>query len=200
MSWEMSALVTETRSPLRAETPAKSCGMSPVKMSIWERTACILERLVAPSAFVRIPSRSHLVGAVYANRFQIEPQSTVSQEPRATEISHSEEHFGPFFEPGVFRYASQLPLSASAIEMFVYADNAQFKVNGETSTIVELPSSNVTANISLTRNMISGFPAEAFSSKLCIQLYQECKLPYLLESADPVQAGLRRYYCGDGRG
>ena len=121
-------------------------------------------KFVAPSAFVRIPSRSHLVGAVYANRFQIEPQSTVSQEPRATEISHSEEHFGPFFEPGVFRYVSQLPLSASAIEMFVYADNAQFKVNGETSTTVELPSSNVTTNISLTRSMISGFPAEAFSS------------------------------------
>lgn len=121
-------------------------------------------KFVAPSAFVRIPSRSHLVGAVYASKFQIEPQSTVSQEPRATEISHSEEHFGPFFEPGVFRYVSQLPLSASAIEMFVYADNAQFKVNGEASTTVELPSSNVTANISLTRNMISGFPAEAFSS------------------------------------
>lgn len=121
-------------------------------------------KFVAPSAFVRIPSRSHLVGAVYANKFQIEPQSTVSQEPRATEISHSEEHFGPFFESGVFRYVSQLPLSASAIEMFVYADNAQFKVNGETSTTVELPSSNVTASISLTRNMISGFPAEAFSS------------------------------------
>lgn len=121
-------------------------------------------KFVAPSAFVRIPSRSHLVGAVYANKFQIEPQSTVSQEPRATEISHSEEHFGPFFEPGVFRYVSQLPLSASAIEMFVYADNAQFKVNGETSTTVELPSSNVTANISLTRSIISGFPAEAFSS------------------------------------
>ena len=121
-------------------------------------------KFVAPSAFVRIPSRSHLVGAVYANKFQIEPQSTVSQEPRATEISHSEEHFGPFFEPGVFRYVSQLPLSASAIEMFVYVDNAQFTVNGETSTTVELPSSNVTANISLTRNMISGFPAEAFSS------------------------------------
>lgn len=121
-------------------------------------------KFVAPSAFVRIPSRSHLVGAVYANKFQIEPQSTVSQEPRATEISHSEEHFGPFFEPGVFRYVSQQPLSASAIEMFVYADNAQFKVNGETSTTVELPSSNVTANISLTKNMISGFPTEAFSS------------------------------------
>ena len=121
-------------------------------------------KFVAPSAFVRIPSRSHLVGAVYASKFQIEPQSTVSQEPRATEISHSEEHFGPFFEPGVFRYVSQIPLSASTIEMFVYADNAQFKVNGETSTIVELPSSNVTVNISLTRNIISGFPTEAFSS------------------------------------
>ena len=121
-------------------------------------------KFVAPSAFVRIPSRSHLVGAVYANKFQIEPQSTISQEPRATEISHSEEHFGPFFEPGIFRYTSQLPFSASAIEMFVYADNTKFKVNGETSTIVELPSSNTTVNISLTRNMIPGFPAEAFSS------------------------------------
>ena len=121
-------------------------------------------KFIAPSAFVRIPSRSHLVGAVYANKFQIEPQSTVSQEPRATEISHSEEHFGPFFEPGVFRYTSQLPLSTSAIEMFVYADKAQFKVNGETSTTVELPSANTTANISLTRNMIPGFPAEAFRS------------------------------------
>lgn len=119
-------------------------------------------KFVAPSAFVRIPSRSHLVGAVYANKFQIEPQSTVSQEPRATEISHSEEHFGPFFEPGVFRYVSQLPLSASAIEMFVYADNAQVKINDGTSPVVELPSSNGTVNIRLKQKQISGFPAQAF--------------------------------------
>ena len=119
-------------------------------------------KFVAPSAFVRIPSRSHLVGAVYANKFQIEPQSTVSQEPRATEISHSEEHFGPFFEPGVFRYVSQLPLSASAIEMFVYADNAQVKINDGTSPVVELPSSNGTVNIRLKQKQISGFPVQAF--------------------------------------
>lgn len=119
-------------------------------------------KFVAPSAFVRIPSRSHLVGAVYANKFQIEPQSTVSQEPRATEISHSEEHFGPFFEPGVFRYVSQLPFSASAVEMFVYADNAQFKINDGTSPVVELPSSNGTVNIRLKQKQISGFPAQAF--------------------------------------
>ena len=119
-------------------------------------------KFVAPSAFVRIPSRSHLVGAVYANKFQIEPQSTVSQEPRATEISHSGEHFGPFFEPGVFRYVSQLPLSASAIEMFVYADNAQVKINDGTSPVVELPSSNGTVNIRLKQKQISGFPAQAF--------------------------------------
>lgn len=119
-------------------------------------------RFVAPSAFVRIPSRSHLVGAVYANKFQIEPQSTVSQEPRASEISHSEEHFGPFFEPGVFRYVSQLPLSASAVEMFVYADNAQVKINDGTSPVVELSSSNGTVNIRLKQKQISGFPAQAF--------------------------------------
>lgn len=122
-------------------------------------------QFTAPSAFVRIPSRSHLVGAVYARKFQIEPQSTISQEPRATEISHSEEHFGPFFMPGIFRYVSQLPLSASSIEMFVYADSSQIKVNKKNSRIVELSSLNQNVEISLTQNKISGFPIEAFKSK-----------------------------------
>lgn len=122
-------------------------------------------QFTAPSAFVRIPSRSHLVGAVYARKFQIEPQSTISQEPRATEISHSEEHFGPFFMPGIFRYVSQLPLSASSIEMFVYADSSQIKVNEKNSKIVELSSLNQNVEISLTQNKISGFPIEAFKSK-----------------------------------
>ncbi|MBR4784651.1 MAG: hypothetical protein IK012_05285, partial [Fibrobacter sp.] len=67
-------------------------------------------------------------------------------------------------KPGIFRYISQLPPSTSALEMFVYADNAQVKVNGGTSTKVELPSSNTNVNITLTRNLISGFPTEAFSS------------------------------------
>lgn len=120
-------------------------------------------RFVAPSAFVSLSSRSHLVGAVYANKFQIEPQSTVSQEPRATEISHSEGHFGPFFESGVFRYVSQLPLSTSAIEMFIYADDIQVKINDGSSPIIELPSSNGTVNIRLKQKQISGFPAQAFS-------------------------------------
>lgn len=120
-------------------------------------------RFVAPSAFVSLSSRSHLVGAVYANKFQIEPQSTVSQEPRATEISHSEGHFGPFFEFGVFRYVSQLPLSTSAIEMFIYADDVQVKINDGSSPIIELPSSNGTVNIRLKQKQISGFPAQAFS-------------------------------------
>lgn len=122
-------------------------------------------QFTAPSAFVRIPSRSHLVGAVYARKFQIEPQSTISQEPRATEISHSEEHFGPFFMPGIFRYVSQLPLSASSIEMFIYADSSQIKVNEKNSKIVELSSLNQNVEISLTQNKISGFPIEAFKSK-----------------------------------
>lgn len=121
-------------------------------------------KILAPAAYVRIPSRSHLVGGVYARKFVMEPQSTVSQEPRAKEISHSEEHFGPFFEPGVFRYRSQLSLSASTIEMYVYADDLQVKVNGGKSTTVEFPSTNGTATISLSRSGISGFPTEAFSS------------------------------------
>lgn len=120
-------------------------------------------KFIAPSAFMRIPSRSHLVGAVYVRKFQMEPQSTISQEPRANEISHNEEHFGPFFEPGIFRYTSQLPLSTSAIEMFVYADNVQVKINDGTSPVIELPSSNGTVNISLKQKQISGFPTEAFS-------------------------------------
>ena len=120
--------------------------------------------IIAPSAFVRMPSRSHLVGSVYARKFVMEPQSSVSQEPRATEISHSEEHFGPFFNSGIFRYRSVLPLSISSLEMFVYADDAQVKVNGSSSKMVELASSNTAITVSLKRNQISGFPIEAFSA------------------------------------
>jgi hypothetical protein len=120
--------------------------------------------IIAPSAFVRMPSRSHLVGSVYARKFVMEPQSSVSQEPRATEISHSEEHFGPFFNSGIFRYRSVLPLSISSLEMFVYADDIQVKVNGSSSKIVELVSSNTAVTVSLKRNQISGFPIEAFSA------------------------------------
>lgn len=121
-------------------------------------------KFIAPKAYVRIPSRSHLVGGVYARKFVMEPQSTVSQEPRATEISHSEGNFGPFFDSGTYKYVSQVPLSTSAVEMFVSADNVQVKVNGSTSTTVELPSASGTVTVSLKHNQISGFPSEAFSS------------------------------------
>lgn len=121
-------------------------------------------KFIAPAAYVRIPSRSHLVGGVYAAKFLMEPQSTVSQEPRANEISHSEEHFGPFFNPGIFRYKSVLPVTASSVEMFVYVENASYKINGAKNTIVALPSSNGTVKISVARDLISGFPAEAFRS------------------------------------
>lgn len=121
-------------------------------------------KFIAPKAYVRIPSRSHLVGGVYARKFVIEPQSTVSQEPRATEISHSEGNFGPFFDSGIFRYVSQVPISTSSVEMFVSADNVQVKVNGSSSTTVALPSSSGTVTITLKHNQISGFPSEAFSS------------------------------------
>lgn len=121
-------------------------------------------RFVAPGAYVRIPSRSNLVGGVYAGKFVMEPQSTVSQEPRVEEISHSEEHFGPFFEPGTFRYRSQLPLNVSSVEMYVYANNSTVKINGGKSTIVELPASSGNVEITVSREMISGFPVEAFRS------------------------------------
>lgn len=121
-------------------------------------------KIVAPGATVRIPSRTHLVGSVYAHKFLMEPQSTVSQPPRAEEISHSEEHFGPFFESGVYRYRSQLPLETSSVEMFVYVKNATFKVNGKTSTTVNLPSTKESVTVSVSQDLISGFPMEAFTT------------------------------------
>ncbi len=121
-------------------------------------------KFVAPKADVRIPSRSHLVGGVYAGKFAIEPQSTVSREPRAREISHGEEHFGPFFEPGRFRYRSRVSPSVSRIEMFVYADSLRVAVNGGSSRVVDLSSPEVSVDVSLSRNPVAGFPSEAFRS------------------------------------
>ena len=120
--------------------------------------------IIAPAAYVNVPSRSHLVGGVYANKFRIEPQSTVSQQPRIDEISHSEEHFGPFFESGIYRYRSVLPTTAESVEMYVYSKNSNVKINGSDSKVIDLSSSNTTVNISVSRDMISGFPVEAFSS------------------------------------
>ena len=120
--------------------------------------------IIAPAAYVNVPSRSHLVGGVYANKFRIEPQSTVSQQPRIEEISHSEEHFGPFFESGIYRYRSVLPTTAESVEMYVYSKNSNVKINGGDSKVIDLSSSNTTVNISVSRDMISGFPVEAFSS------------------------------------
>ena len=120
--------------------------------------------IIAPAAYVNVPSRSHLVGGVYANKFRIEPQSTVSQQPRIDEISHSEEHFGPFFESGIYRYRSVLPTTAESVEMYVYSKNSNVKINGGDSKVIDLSSSNTTVNISVSRDMISGFPVEAFSS------------------------------------
>ena len=120
--------------------------------------------IIAPFAYVDIPSRSHLVGGVYANKFKIEPQSTVSQQPRIDEISHSEEHFGPFFEPGVYRFRSVLSMTTESVEMYVYSKNSNVKINGGDSRVINLSTSNTTVNISVSRDMISGFPVEAFSS------------------------------------
>lgn len=120
--------------------------------------------ITAPNAFVNIESRSHLVGSVYANKLAVAPKSTISREPRAEETSHSEEHFGPFFEPNIFRYRSLLPTTAKSVEMYVYAPNAKVKINGKESAKVELSTASTQVNITVTRNKITGFPNEAFSS------------------------------------
>ena len=120
--------------------------------------------IIAPNASVSIESRTHLVGSVYANKLTLSPKSTISREPRAEEISHSEEHFGPFFEPNTFHYRSVLPTTAKTIEMYVYAKDYKVKINGKESAKIDLDASSATVNIAISRNKISGFPAEAFSS------------------------------------
>lgn len=120
--------------------------------------------IFAPNASVSIKSRTHLVGSVYANKLTVAPKSTISREPRAEEISHSEEHFGPFFESNLFHYRSVLPTTAKSVEMYVYAPNAKVKINGKESTKIGLDASSATVNIEISRDKITGFPAEAFSS------------------------------------
>lgn len=120
--------------------------------------------ITAPNAFVSIESRSHLVGSVYANKLAVAPKSTISREPRAEEISHSEEHFGPFFESNLFHYRSVLPTTAKSVEMYVYAPNAKVKINGKESAKVELSATKTQVNVTVTRDKITGFPSEAFSS------------------------------------
>lgn len=120
-------------------------------------------KVLAPNAAVRIPSRSHLVGGVYASALSVEPQSTVSMEPRAREISHSEEHFGPFFDPETFRYRSQVSPSTDSVEMFVFADKGNVKVDGKNGRVVKLESDQ-NIEVSLLQEKISGFPEESFHS------------------------------------
>lgn len=120
--------------------------------------------IIAPNASVSIESRTHLVGSVYANKLTLAPKSTISREPRAEEISHSEEHFGPFYEPNTFHYRSVLPTTAKTVEMFVYAKDSKVKINGKESTKIDLGTSSATVNIAISRDKITGFPAEAFSS------------------------------------
>lgn len=128
-------------------------------------TGCLFYgSITAPNAFVNIESRSHLVGSVYANKLAVAPKSTISREPRAEEISHSEEHFGPFFEPNIFHYRSVLPTTAKSVEMYVYAPNAKVKINGKESAKVELSTATTQVNVTVTRDKITGFPNEAFSS------------------------------------
>ncbi|MDR0518067.1 MAG: hypothetical protein LBH25_13600, partial [Fibromonadaceae bacterium] len=121
-------------------------------------------RFTAPSSYVRLAPRSHVVGGIEARRFQMEPQSTVSMEPRAEEISHSEHNFGPFWNKNNFRYLSAQPASVSSVEMHVYPGNFTAKVNGGSGRTVSLPNPQQTVSVSVSRPFVADFPPEAFSS------------------------------------
>jgi predicted outer membrane repeat protein len=121
-------------------------------------------RFIAPNSRIRLAPRSHIVGGVEARHFQMEPQSTVSMEPRAEEISHSEYNFGPFYNKNVFRYRSALPISTSSLEMYVYAQGFGIKVDGNDSRNVKFEKTSQTVSVRITRQFISDFPSEAFAS------------------------------------
>lgn len=127
-------------------------------------------KFIAPNSYVRLAPRSHVVGSIEARRFLMEPQATVSIEPKAEEISHSEYNFGPFFNKNIYRYNSALPLSAKDIEMYVYAQGFDIKVNGNESRNVSIDNSSQTVFVKLTRSLISSspfisdFPLEALTS------------------------------------
>jgi len=121
-------------------------------------------RFIAPSSRARLAPRSHLVGGIEARHFQMEPQSTVSMEPRAEEISHSEYNFGPFYNRNLFRYRSALPLSAGSVEMYVYARNYAVKVDGSDSRNVNLEKTSQKVSVRISRPFIDGFPSEALAS------------------------------------
>jgi len=121
-------------------------------------------RFIAPASRVRLATRSHIVGGVEARHFQMEPQSTVSVEPRATEISHSEYNFGPFYNKNLFRYRSTLPVNANSIEMYIYAQNFGVKVDGNDNRNVNLEKTSQKVSVIISRPFIADFPSEAFSS------------------------------------
>jgi len=121
-------------------------------------------RFIAPNSRVRLAPRSHVVGGIEARHFQMEPQSTVSMEPRAEEISHSEYNFGPFYSKNLFRYRSALPLSASSVEMYVYAQDFTVKVDGRDSRNVNLEKTSQKVSVKISRPFIEGFPSEALAS------------------------------------
>jgi len=121
-------------------------------------------RFIAPNSRVRLAPRSHVIGGIEARHFQMEPQATVSMEPRAYEISHSEYNFGPFYDKNIFRYRSALPLSASSVEMHVYAGNFGVKVDGGDSRSVNLEKTSQTVSVRISRPFIADFPVEALSS------------------------------------
>src|SRR5574344_594997 len=125
-----------------------------------------LGKILAPKSDVRVASRTRLVGGIYAQSFRMEPQSSLSREPQAEEISYSEEHFAPFYSPSIYRYIAEVPKKLTSIEMFIYADSSlSISVNGDPDRTVALTGQNNEVNISLGRSPISGFPQESFSAK-----------------------------------
>jgi predicted outer membrane repeat protein len=146
-------------------------------------------RFMAPNSYVRLAPRSHIVGGIEARRFQMEPQSTVSMEPRAEEISHSEYNFGPFWHRSNFRYISVQPLSVNSVEMYVYAGSFNIRVDGKASRNVNLEKAQQTVSVSISRPFVADFPTEAFSSAYLFAFNKTAKNRIYWHPSSPCSYG-----------
>lgn len=133
----------------------------------------ILGHFVGPETQIHVSSRTHIVGALYANKIKFEPDVDISGEPHLREISYNHQHFSPLFTPSIFDYYASIPLSETEVEMYVYADDEYtYKINGGNSKKVKLTASPEIVEISVTRKQVQGFPIEAFSSVYTFRFYR----------------------------
>lgn len=133
----------------------------------------ILGHFVGPETQIHVSSRSHIVGALYADKIKFEPDVDMSGEPHLREISYDHQHFSPFFLSSIFDYKASIPTSETEVEMYVYADDGYtYKINGSSSKKVKLTTNPEIVKISVTRKQVPGFPIEASSSVYTFRFYR----------------------------